>query len=1067
MTQAYIELIDHVKVMRSRWRTRQGLEGALFVLAPVIAVVAAAAMVDHVLGLGVAGRVLLHVMLWAVGVACLWRYVIGPLAMTHGDDYFAAMIEQRFPVLGNRFINAVQLGREKDIAAPRLVDAILTDALTAVDDIDVRSAAADRTLRRRAIAAAGVFLLLLVYVGLFGPAARTSFARVLMPFADIEPFTWTKLTVDPYEAMHVLEGEPLRVEAETTGRIPAEAWLRWTDVDHRRRAARMAVVDGTGRFAHNFAAVETGFSYHVTAGDAKSKTVQVVMDRRPRIDSMTVDYRYPAYSGLPDRRIEEFDGHLYGLPQTVATLTLHANKELESLVLTTDDKLNVPFTRTADGWSAQLTLASNTAYRLALSDKQGYEIEDNAAYTITLQQDASPLISFARPGRDIQRQPGDTVGFQIITSDDFGLGAVQMLAQINADKTPKVVVSWPNDEPAPRRKTTIPFEMTVEELGLIGGDQMQYWAAVVDRNNITGPGRAQTHKYSLIVLTPEQAVMWGDKQMSDYARVVQELIRLQRLNRAETAAVRPAQKLADRQGLIRRHTLKLADVMEKNAFPAVTIITELRELGQGPMVNVIAGLESYRDAPDLKLQKQFVQESLPVQDAIIESLESILLRLNRNEQARKALKRLKEKDKPEFQKVIATVDKLAKELDEFLVEIKDQQEKYEKMAKRDIDEMTGEDLKTLEEVEHRRDRWKKWAKDTVDEIAKLPDGFVKDSHLADDINTIFEEIEKKPRPKTVEIATPMEESVRALAQEVAEDLEIWMMDIGDNLKWVMEEPMEGQFEVPPVDLPDTLQDMIGDLIEDLDEFDEEADDMTSSSGGNMQIGWDVMDGPISSFTATGKTGNQLPNASEITGRAGEGRRGRSSGQMVGSEIRGMEGRPTPARLTKEPYEEGVVKAKKQLDPRGATGGGRKTGGGARGLQGGTPPDFVKDMERLDGKQKMLREKSQRVVRRFQAAGQTSWRLDRAMRLIDSAEEDLKGGRYADAARKRKVALSDLRALQGGVDQAVALELDKATDLPADMRKQITAGVQQALPEGFEELVGAYYKAISAGGSTSE
>ena len=176
----------------------------------------------------------------------------------------------------------------------------------------------------------------------------------------------------------------------------------------------------------------------------------------------------------------------------------------------------------------------------------------------------------------------------------------------------------------------------------------------------------------------------------------------------------------------------------------------------------------------------------------------------------------------------------------------------------------------------------------------------------------------------------------------------------------------------------------------------------------------------------------------------------------------MEGRPTPARLTKEPYEEGIVKAKKQLDPRGATGGGRKTGGGGRGLQGGTPPDFIRDMDRLSGKQKMLREKSQRVVRRFQAAGQSSWRLDRAMKLIDQSEEDFNDGRYADAARRRKVAMSDLRAVQGGVDQAVTLELDKARELPADMRKQITAGVQQALPEGFEELVGAYYKALSAG-----
>ena len=183
--------------------------------------------------------------------------------------------------------------------------------------------------------------------------------------------------------------------------------------------------------------------------------------------------------------------------------------------------------------------------------------------------------------------------------------------------------------------------------------------------------------------------------------------------------------------------------------------------------------------------------------------------------------------------------------------------------------------------------------------------------------------------------------------------------------------------------------------------------------------------------------------------------------MVGAESRAYEGRPTPARVTREPYEEGVIDAKKQLAPRGATGGGRKTGGGQRGLQGGTPPDFVRDMARLTQRQKMLREKFQRVVRQFELAGQSSWRLDRAQQLIDTATQDMQDRRYGDAARKRKVALRDLKALQGGVDQAVALELNKARNLPPRMREQIATGVQEALPEGFEELVGTYYKALSA------
>jgi len=42
------------------------------------------------------------------------------------------------------------------------------------------------------------------------------------------------------------------------------------------------------------------------------------------------------------------------------------------------------------------------------------------------------------------------------------------------------------------------------------------------------------------------------------------------------------------------------------------------------------------------------------------------------------------------------------------------------------------------------------------------------------------------------------------------------------------------------------------------------------------------------------TGNRLPNKSEIGGRSGEGRQGKSSGEFVGDEAVGKGGRKTPA-----------------------------------------------------------------------------------------------------------------------------------------------------------------------------
>src|SRR5437870_11013173 len=112
-------------------------------------------------------------------------------------------------------------------------------------------------------------------------------------------------------------------------------------------------------------------------------------------------------------------------------------------------------------------------------------------------------------------------------------------------------------------------------------------------------------------------------------------------------------------------------------------------------------------------------------------------------------------------------------------------------------------------------------------------------------------------------------------------------------------------KIPETPQPNALEDMSGDLLQRADEFDHVADDVTSAWGDNLdQAGWDVSDGPISSFSAKGKTGNDLPNKNEVSGRSGDGRRGKSSGQMVGDTARNLEGRDTPARLNNERYEPG-------------------------------------------------------------------------------------------------------------------------------------------------------------------
>ena len=135
------------------------------------------------------------------------------------------------------------------------------------------------------------------------------------------------------------------------------------------------------------------------------------------------------------------------------------------------------------------------------------------------------------------------------------------------------------------------------------------------------------------------------------------------------------------------------------------------------------------------------------------------------------------------------------------------------------------------------------------------------------------------------------------------------------------------------ELPKEMEDIVGKLMEDEEDLFNEMEDASSSWADSLDkgAGWDAMDGPISNNSARGVTGNRLPNTSEIAGRSGEGRQGKSSGEFVGDTAVGKGGRNTPSRLTPDAFVKGQVKDYSKDPVGGATGGGKESGAGGRGL----------------------------------------------------------------------------------------------------------------------------------------
>jgi hypothetical protein len=1088
MAQAYPRLVGALDEVRAQWRRQKLLEGVLLALAGVLGVLVALVAADNLFQPGVVGRALLAAVLWGGLIAGLLGLVVRRWMEDRRDDFFAALVEQRHPELRNCLINALQLGRGNQRGfSPDLIEAIVGDADRATDDMEMSDSVDSRPARHAALWALGAVLVLALYVFAFGPRFTNGLARLLLPAADIPPYTQTQIPgkyVQPQDkGAKVPEGKPVEIRARVEGVIPADAQL------HRKTAAgswQTSVMqkepgkEDTFRFT--VAQVSESFEFYITAGDGRSPTFGVQVVKPPRVEKISVTSHPPAYTGQEPRTVADSDGEVAGLAGTKVDFELKASKPLQKAVLTTKegDVLELQKRGEDAAWGCSFVVwckdarlvadiggklvKASTTYQLRMLDTEGYESNDPLWRGIALVRDQAPAVAIVAPGERLSLNPGSTFDMAVECRDDYGLGAVRLLCRVNGEEKPRELSVFPHDKsPRPEAATKDPYKWNLASGGFKAGDRVEYWAEAVDRNVITGPGRAESRHFTFDVVSAPDVAARLDLNVLDYAKVLEGLLKEQRINRADSAEAKPFDGLVKREVFIRGKTRELAGAMEKDGLPLQTMVQDLEKLAAGLIAEAVGLLESGRDSDREALRADFRARSLPVQDKIIVRLEELLARLQRNEEAKKALRKMEKKDPAAFKAVTATLGEMIKNLHQHL---KDQTElagKFERLPKLTPDAAKEEKLKALNELDEMRKRTEKWTRGSVNELTKMAPGFVDDFNLRKEVNRIFEEVEKAAqRARSEKLDVALEDLGAGLATKMKEDLELWLPDAPDAAKWVLEEPLNKKPQkIPEMPLPKALEDLIGDLLQKADEFDEEADDVTSAWADNLdQAGWGVSDGPMSVFSAKGKTGNDLPNNMELTGRSGEGRRGKSTGQMVGDTSKALQGRKTPARVGNERYEPGQLKQEGQDDPNGATGGGKKAGAGRQGLQGGTPPDQEANIGRLSAKQAGLREKAEQVARKLDTMGVSTTRLNQSIELMKSVEKDFADHRYGDAFRKKKEALQTLRGAFSGVDRSTAAQINKARDLPPQLRNELMQAADEGYPPGYEGLLKSYYKALS-------
>jgi len=524
-------------------------------------------------------------------------------------------------------------------------------------------------------------------------------------------------------------------------------------------------------------------------------------------------------------------------------------------------------------------------------------------------------------------------------------------------------------------------------------------------------------------------------------------------------------ELKQKQLAIRESVLQIAEKMDVQNPVEKAVRQVLYSLSGNELVIAIQALEVLESkGADEARVKAAVEKLITAQDRAIEVLERLLgIVAKLEERAEKAAKGQEEgTDLPDD--VVEKLKELRDKLKEFLKEQKKVIDATQELAKTPVDDFTPEQEQKLQELMAIEDDWSKFMKEAHSDLSKLPEQDFSNPTLLKELLEIYSEVEMAKdalSKKSVEIAVSVEEAGAELAESLTTHIEKWLLDEPDRQKWSMEEPLQ-DYEVPMAELPSELEDLIGDLMEEEEDLFDDIEDVSSGWADSLDkgAGWGTADGPISNMSAQGVTGNTLPNSSEIGGRSGEGRSGKSGGEFVEETAVGKGGRRTPTRLTPDPYEKGVIKDTSKEPTGGSTGGGKISGGGGEGLEGPVPPPVQQQMAALAGRQADLRNKAERLQLGFQVMRYPTETISRIIQHMKEVEEGLRRGRIHQVMRKRAVLLGDLKNTAAYLKGEVMINTDRSVGLPNFLQDEMISAMSEQAPKGYEELLKKYYERLS-------
>ncbi|MEW6774882.1 MAG: DUF4175 family protein [Bdellovibrionota bacterium] len=246
--------------------------------------------------------------------------------------------------------------------------------------------------------------------------------------------------------------------------------------------------------------------------------------QRDILADLTVEVKYPTYTGLPPKRVVGGDGTVSALKGSVVSVSARSLESIDEVALeifagaagVSEGAPSLSLQGNVEGGrviNAGFTVSESGSYRFLLDG------DPTRYYPIQMTEDAYPSVNMPEPSVEREVTPKDVVDVLYNASDDFGVTKMELVAEVAGREERKMLFEPQDLSLAHQGRLALDLSM----LGIEEGDEsITLYVEATDNDTVSGP---KVGRSGSIVLTLRSAERLHASLLADQERLLDGLIR--------------------------------------------------------------------------------------------------------------------------------------------------------------------------------------------------------------------------------------------------------------------------------------------------------------------------------------------------------------------------------------------------------------------------------------------------------------------------------------------------------------------------------------------------------------